>query len=181
MKRLPQWPLMLSAAASAVLLMSSSLAYAAKDDSFVKKAAEGNQFEIQAGQMAEQKASNPDVRNLGSKIASDHQQANSQLQQLASSENVTLSDKPANGSELKKLSGLQGQDFDKEFVKVMIRDHKRDIRLYQKEAQKGKDAQAKNFASQTIPALQSHLQMAQEAQSNLASGSSGTGGQGTRQ
>ena len=45
----------------------------------------------------------------------------------------------------------------------MVQDHKKDIAEFQKEANSGSDPDIKNFASQTLPTLQHHLQLAQEA------------------
>jgi len=58
-----------------------------------------------------------------------------------------------------QLSEMSGAQFDKEFAQHMIMDHKEDIGKYEKEAKsKGPLAQ---FAEQTIPTLQKHLQTAE--------------------
>jgi putative membrane protein len=58
-----------------------------------------------------------------------------------------------------QLSKMSGAQFDKEFAQHMIRDHKEDIAKYEKEAKsKGPLAQ---FAQETIPTLQKHLQAAE--------------------
>jgi putative membrane protein len=57
------------------------------------------------------------------------------------------------------LSKLSGTQFDGQFAQDMIADHKEDIGKFQKEAKsKGELA---DFAQQTIPRLQKHLQTAQ--------------------
>ena len=58
-----------------------------------------------------------------------------------------------------QLARTSGAQFDKEFAQHMIMDHKEDIGKYEKEAKsKGPLAQ---FAQQTIPILQKHLQTAE--------------------
>jgi len=66
-----------------------------------------------------------------------------------------------------RLSKLSGDNFDREFVKAMVEDHKKDIRDFEKEAQKKNDPAAE-FANETLPTLRKHLEMAQ----SLASGKS---------
>jgi putative membrane protein len=57
-----------------------------------------------------------------------------------------------------KLNLLSGDSFDKSYIKGMIASHKDDIKEFQKEASEGKDAEAKAFASATLPTLQMHLE-----------------------
>jgi putative membrane protein len=66
-----------------------------------------------------------------------------------------------------RLSKLSGDNFDREFAKAMVDDHKNDIREFEKEAKKKNDPAAE-FANQTLPTLRKHLEMAQ----SLATGKS---------
>lgn len=59
-------------------------------DVFLKTAAQGNQAEIALGQLALQKAESAEVKQFGAKMIQDHQQANQEVQQLASKEGVQL-------------------------------------------------------------------------------------------
>jgi putative membrane protein len=61
-----------------------------------------------------------------------------------------------------KLSNLSGSDFDKAYMSATVRDHETDVAEFQKEADNGKDADIKGFASKTISTLQEHLRMAKE-------------------
>jgi putative membrane protein len=76
-------------------------------------------------------------------------------------------------NERAKLEKLNGQAFDKAFVKQIVQDHQKDIKYFQKEQNSLQDAQLKSFAQQTLPVLQEHLQMAQQTeQAVTGSGSS---------
>jgi putative membrane protein len=75
---------------------------------------------------------------------------------------------PADAKSTKdQLSGLSGENFDREFMRHMVSDHEKAVDLFRKEAQGGQDAQVKQFAQQTLPTLQDHLKQAQEVQGNL--------------
>lgn len=150
------------------------------DAKFAMKAAQGGMAEVQLGQLAAQKATDPDVKAFGQHMVDDHSKANDQLKSVAAQENMTLPTTldPKDQALYTKLQGLSGADFDKAYVKAMVKDHQEDVKEFQKEADKGKDPQIKNFASQTLPVLQQHLSKIQSVQSNMgATGGSGAHGQ----
>jgi putative membrane protein len=149
------------------------------DAKFAMKAAQGGMAEVQLGQLAAQKASNPDVKAFGQQMVDDHSKANDELKSVAAKENMTLpSTLDAKDQALMtKLQGMSGADFDRTYVKAMVKDHQEDVKEFQKEADKGKDPQIKNFASQTLPVLQQHLSKIQSIQSNLGGGGSAAHGQ----
>jgi len=62
-----------------------------------------------------------------------------------------------------EMAKLNGKDFDKKYTKCMIRDHKKAICLFKKEAKKGDDAEFRSWASQTVPVLEHHREMWKEA------------------
>lgn len=61
-----------------------------------------------------------------------------------------------------KLGQLSGEEFDREYMRQMVKDHEKAVSLFQKEASKGDDAEVKAWAAKTLPALQEHLRMARE-------------------
>ncbi|HUN87344.1 MAG TPA: DUF4142 domain-containing protein [Terriglobales bacterium] len=153
---------------------SSGSQLSASDKAFMDKAAQGGMAEIELGQLATQKGRSEQVKQFGQKMVDDHTKANDQLKQVASQEGVTL----PTGLDAKdeatkdKLSKLSGTQFDKAYMKDMVNDHKEDVAEFQKEAQNGKDPAVKNFAQQTLPVLEEHLQMAQQDEQALNHGKS---------
>jgi putative membrane protein len=136
------------------------------DRKFIEKAAEGGMAEVQLGKLATQKAGADQVKQFGQRMVDDHSKANDQLKQVASSKNVTLPtdvDKSTK-REMDKLSKLSGADFDREYMKNMVSDHKKDVSDFKSEASRAKDPDVKQFAASTLPTLQEHLQLAQSAQ-----------------
>ena len=153
---------------------SSGSQLSASDKAFMDKAAQGGMAEIELGQLATQKGRSEQVKQFGQKMVDDHTKANDQLKQVASQVGVTL----PTGLDAKdeatkdKLSKLSGTQFDKAYMKDMVNDHKVDVAEFQKEAQNGKDPAVKNFAQQTLPVLQEHLQMAQQDETAISQGKS---------
>jgi putative membrane protein len=163
-----------------------------KNQQFIRKAAMGGHMEVEMGQLAQQKGQSSEVKNLGSTLVRDHTQANQKLEQLASSKNITLdkswsdsarSDKTSTDrtltstdrsaehgkehashhQELDRLRSQSGAEFDKAFVKMAIKDHKKDITEFEKCRNDVTDTEIKAFIDQTLPTLRNHLQMARTA------------------
>lgn len=146
-----------SAHSSAKSAMSSS------DSKFVTEAAQGGMAEVELGRLAAEKASSADVKQFGQRMVDDHTKANDQLKQVAAQKNITL---PAgvgskNQAEIDRLSKLSGADFDHAYMHLMVQDHRKDVTEFRKQANNGKDADIKNFASNTLPTLEDHLKDAQ--------------------
>ena len=162
------------------------------DRKFLETAAKDGLAEVELGQLASQRAESPDVKQFGQRMVQDHGKANDQLKQLAQSKGMdvpTETDK-SHQKKMAKLQKLNGAQFDKQYMDDMVKDHKKDVKEFQKQAKSAKDPDVKNFAAQTAPTLQEHLQMAEAAQKtaksesksgkaskgSTAAGTSGTGG-----
>lgn len=139
------------------------------DEQFVVEAAQGGMTEVEIGQLAVQKATNGQVKQFAQRMVQDHSQANSQLQGLAQAKNITLppdiGDK--NRQELEKLSKLSGAEFDEAYMDRMVDEHQKDIELFQSQAKNGRDPDLKNWAATTLPALQSHQELARSIESTV--------------
>jgi putative membrane protein len=160
---------------------------AKQDKNFVHEAAIGGMAEVELGKLAQQKAQSADVKQFGQRMEQDHSQANEQLMSVASGKSIDMPKQlDREHKQLRdKLAKANGADFDREYMQAMVKDHKKDIKAFEKEAKSGKDADVKNFAQSTLPTLQQHLQMAQDiersmrAQTPMASRRGNTGAAGT--
>lgn len=137
------------------------------DRHFLRKAADGGESEVALGQLAQEKASNPDVRQFGQTLVQDHTQADSQLMQIAQEKNVKIDQDNEKDRTYKRLSKMSGSDFDREFVDHEVDDHEKDIKMFEKEAQNAKDPDVRQFASTVLPKLREHLAMAQRLQNSI--------------
>jgi putative membrane protein len=137
-------------------------------EKFVQKAMASGQMEVQMGQLGQTQAQNPQVKALADALVRDHTQANQKLQQIASSKNITQ-DKSGHGDHQKhqqhlgKLKQQTGAEFDKEFVRMALKHHKKDIQEFEKAQTQLNDSELKSFVSETLPKLRQHQQMAQAA------------------
>jgi putative membrane protein len=162
-------PAMAQSDSSAMSAMSnsSSTSLTSSDRQFIRKAAEGGMAEVELGQLAQEKGSSEAVKNFGKRMVDDHTKANDQLKQLASNKGVEVpQDLNAKDKMLKaSLSKLSGDQFDKAYMKDMVKDHTADVQEFRKESTSAQDPDVKHFASETLPTLQDHLKEAQNINS----------------
>lgn len=147
------------------------------DRSFIADAAKGGMMEVEAGQIAQSKATDPAVKDFANTLVQDHTKANDELKQIAQSKGVQLPSKLdwTQGHELKKLKGEKGEKFDHEFAQHEVKDHQKDIKKFEKAAKDLKDPDLKAWAEKTLPDLKKHLQMAQQLPEAGKSSASATG------
>ena len=134
------------------------------DMSFYKKAAEGGLAEVELGKLAQEKSSTQSVKDFGAMMVKDHTAANKKLQTVALSKAIKLPTSPSVGQmgTKTKLEVLTGTTFDKSYIKGMVKDHEEDIKEFENEASNGQDADAKAYATATLPTLKAHLKKIQE-------------------
>jgi putative membrane protein len=141
---------------------------------FVKEAAVGGMAEVEMGKLAADKASSDEVKKFGERMVEDHGKANDELKTLAQNKNITLptSLDAKHKATLDRLSKLSGESFDRAYMQEMVKDHKKDVNEFRTESKSGKDPDVKAWAAKTLPTLEEHLKLAQDA--NKAVGTSGS-------
>lgn len=146
------------------------------DAAFAKEAAEGGMAEVKLGQLAEDKSTSQQVKDFAKRMVEDHSKADDQLKSAASSDKIALPEKIdlRGQAEYDRLSRLSGTAFDRAYARAMLRDHETDVAAFRQEANDGKDASIKSFASQTLPTLEDHLKMARQMYSGVSATNHGT-------
>jgi putative membrane protein len=126
---------------------------------FFEKAASSNQFEIEAGRLAAQKAANPQLKAFGQKMVADHSKANQELRSLASRKGMTIpltmsDDHQKKLDELRSLS--PGKDFDQAYRDLMVDNHGISVSLFEDTVKDAQDPEVKAFAAKMLPTIQHH-------------------------
>jgi putative membrane protein len=140
---------------------------------FVKEAAEGSATEVALGKLAQEKGSSDAVKQFGKRMVDDHSKATEELKQAAAMAQIEVpSETPKKARKAQdKLSKLSGADFDRAYTKMMVSDHKGDVKAFEREARNGAVPAVKNFAAKTLPTLQEHLKLAEELYASVGKGS----------
>jgi len=155
------------------------------DMGFVREAASGNLMEIQLGQLAQNKASNPAVKQFAQRMVADHNNLENQLTSVASTggQSFTPTMDSRHQNQINKLQGLSGAEFDRNYMSLMIRAHQRDVTNFQTQSQSANSAQVRTLATNSLPVLQQHLSLAQQVGAQVGADSTGNyaGGNGGNQ
>ena len=134
------------------------------DGKFMMNAARDGIFHVEAGKLAAQRGSSEDVKKFGQHSVDHHTQLNDELMQLASKKGVTLPKKMGKREQeaLDKVAKLSGPAFDKAYLEMEIKDHTKDLSVFQKETKDGKDPDVKAWAAKSVSAIEEHLKMAHD-------------------
>ena len=133
------------------------------DSKFAVKAADGGMMEVELSKLALTKSTSPEVKKLAKMMVDDHTAANNELKKLAGTKNISVPAAISTDRQEKLTDFMKktGNDFDKDYTSYLVSDHKDDVDLFKKQAEKGKDAELKAWAAGKVATLEHHLQMAQ--------------------
>ena len=170
--------------AATATLAQAPTAASESDKHFVRAALMGGMAEVELGHIASQKGGSPDVKQFGQKMVEDHTRMGEQMKQVAGQIGVTApAELSPEGQALKtKLEGLSGADFDRAYIRAMVKDHEEDLQAFKNEAANGSSPAVKNAASQGANVVSEHLNMIEQiaASHHMAAASQGTSGKSGR-
>jgi putative membrane protein len=135
---------------------------------------EANTGEVQEGQLAQQRASNPQVRLFASKVTQDHRALLEQSSNLASRMNITPS-LPRDSRTMTvehqavvdSLKAKSGEAFDRAYLEHQIQTHETVLRRLDEVAMDAQRSDLRSFLAQVRPGFQAHLKEARDLQRNL--------------
>jgi len=130
--------------------------------------------EIEAAQLAKQKASSQAVRTYAGRLVDEHTDMMQKNLQLARRIKVEP-EKPRLASALEsthqqtmeQLRKRSGQDFDRAYMTYQVQMHEQALKLVEDTAESADDSRLKQHLIQARPELQSHLSAAQNLQRQL--------------
>jgi putative membrane protein len=125
---------------------------------FRRMANSTNLFEIQSSRMALQRSRNPAVRRFAQQMLADHTRATAALAQFNYDTPPALD--PRHAGMLQQLSAARGRAFDRLYARMQVMAHQETVALFSTYAQTGEWWELRQFAGQTVPRMQAHLQMA---------------------
>jgi putative membrane protein len=145
--------------------VNSALGVSPSTPDFVKEVAISDMFELESSKLAQQKG-NATEKTFASQMITDHTKTSTELKGLVTGGKVqaevpTALDS-AHQSKLDKLKAANEKDFSSEFDAMQVSAHKDAVDLFERYAKGGDNADLKNWAGKTLPALQHHLAMAQD-------------------
>jgi putative membrane protein len=136
---------------------------------FLVDAASGGMMEVEAGKLALNKASSPQVKEFAQRMVDEHSQANQKLMDMAETKNITLPNSMSDKHQ-EKVEGLTeaaDADFDREYMDLMDESHMETIEMYEEASENANDTDIRAFATETLPTLRNHHQEAESMKETI--------------
>lgn len=147
---------------SMLLMISAATAYGVDKETFARTASQSGHFEVMSGELAQEKAESDEVKEFAKMMVEDHTGTVEKLDRIAKEAGV----KPAEGvgqkskytAHMKTLQdAAPGVSFDEAYINIQRKAHQEAVALFRDYAESGDDPKLKQFAAETLPTLQAHL------------------------
>ena len=142
------------------------------DQEFVTFAAQTDMVEANLAQLAQNVASAQPVKDYAQMLATDHTADYQKLSGIAQQANLTFPNAISEENNKKMIDPFQklkGAAFDHRYAAEMVAGHTKALEIFKKEANDAQNPALKDYASQTIPALEKHLAGAKDLEKAKAS------------
>ena len=144
--------------------VNSALGISPSTPDFVKQVAISDMFEIESNKLGEQKG-NAAEKSFASQMVKDHTKTLNELKELVAASGNVKAELPtalnsAHQSKLDKLKSKTDKDFSSDFSSMQTDAHEDAVSLFERYSKSGDNADLKNWAGKTLPALKHHLEMA---------------------
>jgi putative membrane protein len=132
-----------------------------RDKQFLRKASEGGLAEVELGKLALQKSSNDGLKTFAQKMVDDHTTLNDTMKPIADSLGAMTAThmNKMDQAEYDRLKGLSGDDFDKEYIAFMVKDHRVDLHEFRQESATAADPALKDATTKGAKVIREHLTM----------------------
>jgi putative membrane protein len=118
---------------------------------------------VDSGRIAEKKGGSAAIRDYAQLMVTGHIPVADELAEILQRKNVTPSNPLLHGAYYAMLSTLKADHraaFDRDYVNGQVEYQKGNEALFQQEIEQGSDPDLSQFASQTLPKIEDHLQRA---------------------
>ena len=133
-----------------------------KENSFIKDSLEASMAETKLAEIAQTKATRPDIKAYAKMLVEHHSASNAELKKLADMKGVKYEDALSvrHSSAVDKFDKYDGKEFDKDFLDQMIKDHEKVIKDFEDTSKDAKDSDVKKTIDKMLPVLRGHLDKA---------------------
>ena len=141
----------------------------AADRQFLTGAAEDTFAQVELAKLAVHKTSSPEVKSYSERMLSEHNKTIGEIRKLAEDKGIELPKVPSQSLQpiKSRLDKMPGGQFDSAYMAEMLKGHKAEIAVFEREQHIAADADIKSLASKTLPRLQAHLKQAENVGPHL--------------
>jgi putative membrane protein len=153
-----------------VLALSAHADTTNADREFLAKAAQSDFDEIKISELAEHKATNPDVKAFAHTLVTQHSQLEENMKPFAQQFglNPPVDMDSDHVKEYDKLKSLSGKAFDKEYMDAMDKDHHKAFDLFTKETDSTDNLKFKMAVMNGKSMVAAHTNMADDLKSKVS-------------
>ena len=136
---------------------------------FVKDAAEAHLIEQKLTSVAKAAAKSEGAKSVGAKISGDLTKSWEEFATVAMAKGAQLMTeiKASDKASAERMGKLEGERFDKEFLKDMGRETKKTAKIFETASKSLKDPELKAFAEKWLPTLKTHADEVEKAEKAL--------------
>jgi len=129
------------------------------DMRYFERLARSNLAEIQASQLAREKAVSGEVKAFASRMMEDHGKMLEEQKTMAKARRLPIPRTPeaAHAKVMKRLQEQSGETFDRSYMTQMVKDHESALDLAQDIADNAKDPELKAAGRKAVPHIRQHL------------------------
>jgi putative membrane protein len=129
---------------------------------YVMMAASSDMYEIQSGQLAQQRSQNGQVRQFGAMLVQHHTQTTQQLMAAAQASGTPMPSgmMPLHAEMLRRLQAASAADFNRMFQMQQVMAHEMALALHRNYGQNGDAPALRQTAMAATPIIQQHLNQA---------------------
>ncbi|MHB1845422.1 MAG: DUF4142 domain-containing protein [Deltaproteobacteria bacterium] len=152
--------------------MNGDMGQAGGDTKLLSQLHQTNLTEIQEGELAQSNAKSSKVKSYGKELVKDHQKADKLVMAQAKKLGFDLTTAATAGQsdgqqEIAQLRGLQGDDFDRQFLQDEVQGHQKAIDMVKSAQASAQDKDVKKTLKKILPKLEDHLKMAQKLEKKI--------------
>jgi putative membrane protein len=160
--------LVLSAAMAVSPAAAQQSASLESDSIFIQTASSVGLLQVKLGKLAEKKASNPAVVEFGKRMLNDYSKVN---QEFAAAAKQAAFPAPVLLREhqqlLDRFNRMGRSSFEKQYMTEMVKQHRDEVALFQRESEGGRVQSLKELASRMLPDLHERLTLATETAGSI--------------
>ncbi|MFD0986990.1 DUF4142 domain-containing protein [Methyloligella solikamskensis] len=135
---------------------------------FAESAAMSDLYEIESGRIAVERGQSEAIRSFGQKMIDAHSETSGKLKQIVESEDIEV-DLPNNldashRDMIEELEEAEAAEFDEEYAEQQVDAHQAAADIFEDYSEDGEDGALKDFAGETLPHIEEHLEEAKQLQ-----------------
>lgn len=127
---------------------------------FADMAASSNMFEIQSSELALETSENEEVIAFAEQMVADHTMAGENMMAAAQEDGVTPADamNEQHQAQYDELAAADAAAFDQDYIQAQVTAHEEAVALFEGFSTEGEESALRDFATETLPTLQMHLE-----------------------